>query len=169
MNIGFYGGEPLLAYKQVKRAVERIHELNEAGRKDIQFNLTTNGTLLTEEMLEFFERHGFAMMLSFDGLVQDAGRKEGTIDKTIAAMQMIQAYPGIDFEINSVFSPRTIGRFADSIRYMIELGSPDITFTIASTATWNFGDLITLRSEMERLTGYLAEYYEESGLMPVKN
>ncbi|MCP5046637.1 MAG: hypothetical protein GY940_05670, partial [bacterium] len=149
--------------------MERIQEKNEILKKDIRFALTTNGTLLTDEMLEFFSRHQFSMMLSFDGLVQDLGRKKGTLEKMVEVTKRIQRFPEINFEINSVFMPQTIEKFSESLGYMIEQGSPEITFDLASTIPWSFSDMIILRGELERLSDYLVNYYRETGEMPVKN
>ena len=33
----------------------------------IQFSITTNGTLLTDDAAAFFEEHGFAVTISLDG------------------------------------------------------------------------------------------------------
>ena len=72
--IGFYGGEPLLAYEKITYAVQLVREKNKIENKNITFSVTTNGVLLTDEMLDFFNRHKFALTLSFDGLAQDTGR-----------------------------------------------------------------------------------------------
>jgi uncharacterized protein len=68
VHLAFMGGEPLL-----NRAV--IHETSEfaarlAGEKGITvgFSLTTNGTLLDDADAEFFDRHGFAVTISLDGV-----------------------------------------------------------------------------------------------------
>jgi uncharacterized protein len=66
-HIGFYGGEPLLAYEKIQHAVLLLLEKNKTGDKKIEFSVTTNGTLLTEKMLDFFNRHQFTLVLSFDG------------------------------------------------------------------------------------------------------
>ncbi|MCK4766383.1 MAG: 4Fe-4S cluster-binding domain-containing protein [Candidatus Aminicenantes bacterium] len=121
IHIGFYGGEPLLAFEQIKHAVQRLQEKNSGENKKIGFSLTTNGSLLTGEMLDFFNRNRFSLMLSFDGLSQDVSRKQGTFRKIAPLLSQIRAYPGIDFEINSVFSPRTISKFFDSLRFIIDL------------------------------------------------
>ncbi|MDQ1350202.1 MAG: Radical protein [Acidobacteriota bacterium] len=169
IQIGFYGGEPLLAFDKIKYAVLLLLEKNKKGNKDIEFTLTTNGSLLTDEMIEFFNEHLFALQLSFDGLAQENGRKKGTIEQTLQVMKQIQSYPNIAFEINSVFSPQTVGDFSDSLRFIIEHGGPDITYNLSSGEKWRPTDLETLKKEMERLADYLALYYKKTGRIPVKN
>jgi uncharacterized protein len=169
IRIGFYGGEPLLAFDKIKYAVLLLLGKNKKENKNLGFTMTTNGSLLTGEMPEFFNAHGFAVQLSFDGLAQDKGRKKGSLPHMLRVMKQIQAHPGIAFEINSVFSPQTAGDLSDSLRFIIEQGGPDITFNLSSTEKWNPADLETLKKEMERLADYLAFYYKETGRIPVKN
>jgi uncharacterized protein len=75
--IGFYGGEPLLAFDKIQYAVRLLLEKNKKENKNLEFTMTTNGSLLTGEMLEFFNAHHFALQLSFDGLAQDKGTCSG--------------------------------------------------------------------------------------------
>lgn len=167
--IGFYGGEPLLAYEQVKYAVLLILEKNKKGNKKIEFNITTNGSLLTEEMLAFFNLHKFVVLLSFDGLAQDKGRKRGTLGQMVRIMKAFREYPGIHFEVNSVFSPQTVGDLSASLRFIIEQGGSNITFNISATARWQPADMVTLRIEINRLAAYLHCLYKDTGIMPVNN
>ena len=64
-RIGFYGGEPLLEFELLQKTVSYSKEFF-AG-KELAFNMTTNGTLLTDEIILFCEEHEFSMMISLDG------------------------------------------------------------------------------------------------------
>jgi len=168
-QVGFYGGEPLLAFDKIQYAAALLHEKNKTGAKKIQFRITTNGSLLTDQALEFFDKNRFALLLSFDGLAQDKGRKKNSLESTLQVMKRIQAYPGISFEINSVFSPWTIGTFYESIRFIIEQKGPDITFNFNTLDEWSPSDFEMLRKEMDRLREYTAAHYKKTGHIPVKN
>lgn len=65
LTIGFYGGEPLLEFDLIKNCVEYI-ETQTQGKKVI-FNLTTNGTLLDNEILKFLVEKEFLITISLDG------------------------------------------------------------------------------------------------------
>ncbi|MCX6578981.1 MAG: radical SAM protein [Candidatus Aminicenantes bacterium] len=167
--IGFYGGEPLLAFDKIQSAVRLLLEKNKKENKNLEFTMTTNGSLLTGEMLEFFNAHHFALQLSFDGLAQDKGRKKGSLAHMLRAMNQIRAYPGISFDINSVFSPQTVGDLSGSLRFIIEQEGPDITFNLADNEKWDPAHLDTLKKELAQLTDFLAQYYKKTGKVPVKN
>lgn len=63
--VSFYGGEPLLNFKLIKQAVEYIKENYSCYRTD--YNITTNATLLTDEIGDFFAENSFAVLISLDG------------------------------------------------------------------------------------------------------
>lgn len=65
VDICFYGGEPLLEYNLIQNLVLYCEE--KFQNKKIAFNITTNGTLLTNEMLEFMANHRFSITVSLDG------------------------------------------------------------------------------------------------------
>lgn len=169
IHTGFYGGEPLLAFEQIQHAVLLLLEKNRTGHKNIGFSITTNGSLLTDQMLEFFNFFKFSLTLSFDGLAQETGREKNSLAKTLRIMKRIREYPDINFEINSVFSPLTIPLFSQSLRFMIEQGGPEITFNLSSLEHWNPEAIVTLKKELQRLADFLATYYKETGKIPVKN
>lgn len=75
LSLGFYGGEPLLAFDFIKECVDYAEEAFE-GRK-VLYSITTNGTLLTDEKLDFLVQYDFAILVSLDGpeYVQNRHRK----------------------------------------------------------------------------------------------
>jgi uncharacterized protein len=68
VNLAFLGGEPLANRKLVRRATELAARFASHRRIPIGFSITTNGTLLTRGDEEFFERYGFAVSISLDGV-----------------------------------------------------------------------------------------------------
>lgn len=63
--IGFYGGEPLLELDLIKQCVEYVE--TEYAERKIEWNITTNATLLTDEAVKFLSRHRFMVQISLDG------------------------------------------------------------------------------------------------------
>lgn len=67
--IGFYGGEPLLNFGLIRRCCDYVksREREDGRHRDIHFSLTTNGTLLTDDKLEYLIRNNFSVSFSLDG------------------------------------------------------------------------------------------------------
>ena len=68
VNLAFLGGEPLANRAGLRAATEYAARLAAATDVDVRFSITTNGTLLTPEDGDFFERHQFAVTISLDGI-----------------------------------------------------------------------------------------------------
>ncbi|ASQ90498.1 hypothetical protein CHL67_05795 [Prosthecochloris sp. GSB1] len=75
-RIGFYGGEPLLDFDLIRKAVDHAERF---GVKRPVFALTTNGDLLTQEVCGFLARKRFETFVSLDGPahIHDRYRKDG--------------------------------------------------------------------------------------------
>ena len=67
LEVDFFGGEPLLNWDVVKALVKYGRELEKTHDKNFRFTLTTNGTLLTDEMMEFINQEMSNLVLSIDG------------------------------------------------------------------------------------------------------
>lgn len=67
--ICFFGGEPLLAKKQIKEFVEYVDSKVKENKKLIKtsFGIITNGTLIDEEVLNMFNKYHFNVTISLDG------------------------------------------------------------------------------------------------------
>ena len=56
LEVDFFGGEPLMNWEVVKKLVEYGRSLEKEYDKNFRFTLTTNGTLLNDEILEFVNK-----------------------------------------------------------------------------------------------------------------
>ena len=75
--INWFGGEPLMNFEIMKYITE---ELKKAGY-DLIAHITTNGSLLTEEMLEYFQKE--YSDLSFQITIDEIGEKYGKIKRYV--------------------------------------------------------------------------------------
>jgi uncharacterized protein len=104
VTIGFYGGEPLLEFELIKRCVEYANSQVEGKR--IRFNMTTNGTLLSDDVVDYLVNNDFRLSISLDGSKEehDINRKfingEGSFDTIINNIRNIKVrYPEYDKQI----------------------------------------------------------------------
>lgn len=67
LEVDFFGGEPLMNWKVVKELVGYGRSLQESHGKNFRFTLTTNGTLLNDEIMDFCNREMGNVVLSIDG------------------------------------------------------------------------------------------------------
>ncbi len=67
VHVSFFGGETLMNYPVLSRAVPYAKVQAEAHGKRVEFNLTTNATLLTTKMIEFLAEEDISVTVSVDG------------------------------------------------------------------------------------------------------
>ncbi|HJN46977.1 MAG: quinohemoprotein amine dehydrogenase maturation protein [Acidobacteria bacterium] len=67
VHVSFFGGETLLNFPVLSRVVPYAREEAAARGKRVEFNLTTNATLLSSEMIDFLVEHDIAVTVSIDG------------------------------------------------------------------------------------------------------
>lgn len=65
LSFEFQGGEPLLNFEIIKHIVGYAEERK--GPHCISYNVVTNLTLLTDEILDYFQEHHFGISTSIDG------------------------------------------------------------------------------------------------------
>ena len=113
--VTFYGGEPLIQFDLIKQCVKYAEAQN--VKHKWLFSITTNCTLLTDEMITYFAQKEFAFTASIDGNkeIHDANRVypngTGSFDIAIQNLKKLSlAYKeygviGPHISINSVITP----------------------------------------------------------------
>lgn len=67
LEVDFFGGEPTLNFQVVKDLVAYGREQEKLHNKNFRFTLTTNGVLLSDEIMEFANKEMANVVLSIDG------------------------------------------------------------------------------------------------------
>jgi uncharacterized protein len=168
VSVVLFGGEPLLRFPFLRSVVGEARAMASARGKGISFSLTTNGTLITEEIAGFLMENGISVCVSIDGPpeVHDANRpyasgrgSYGDVARGIARlMEKRTGFP--------LAARVTIGSGASDVRktyrHLRDLGFDEVGFAPASAAR---GSRVALTGEeLDRvLDGFreLAEEYVE--------
>lgn len=125
----FFGGEPMLEFERIIKPIIKEYE----GR--ISFGITTNGTLIDEDVIDFFKEHEVQILLSIDGVkeVQDFQRAkkngDGSFDEVLKNIPyLLLHYPDVTFRATlTKFSIPYMNKTYDFARHM---GFKHITFVI---------------------------------------
>ena len=131
VNINFFGGEPTLLYEEI--IVPLVLYGEEKYPNQIRFGITTNGTLLNKERIDFFTKHKIYLLLSIDGAkeTQDFNRPqrngEGSFDlveKNIS--YLLENKPNTTFRA-TLYQP-TVKNLFENYRYAQRKGFKYIFF-----------------------------------------
>ena len=113
LHIGFYGGEPLIEFRLIKECIEYAKE--KAEGKEISFGITTNGSLISDEVVDYFSQNNVNLVISLDGPKEMhdknrrfAGNNCGTFEVIMKNLEKIRnKYPEYyqKIMINAVIDP----------------------------------------------------------------
>ena len=94
VSVAFYGGEPLLAIKLIKKVIEYADRVFDG--KNLLYVMTTNGSLLTPDIAAYLNEHKVSTTISLDGpkSIHDISRRfaangRGSFDSIIANISAI--------------------------------------------------------------------------------
>lgn len=166
VEIGFFGGEPLLAFPLLKEITSRIESHPQYDPKRVKLSITTNGTLVTAEILDFFGRHRIAMCISCDGppAIQDRHRHfadgAGSSRRVEEAIRMSLAAQG-RVVINAVFGPGTLSAMPETLEYFSSLGVRQVHFSPDFSAKWTENDAQKVPDVYQALADRYMKYYRE--------
>lgn len=139
-RIQFFGGEPLIGFDTIKETVQACEKYCMAHQTRMPaFSITTNGTLIDQEVIGFFKAHNFSVTISLDGpqQINDKQRQfpsgKGTYDVVKEKIDLLRS-TGIDIEIEAVFTDNH-RNFKETIEstyeFLLKLGAQDIYLTPA--------------------------------------
>lgn len=68
LEVNFFGGEPLMNQDVMIYCVNYINNLFAKNKNQIRYNITTNGTIVNETLLNLFKENHFKISISIDGI-----------------------------------------------------------------------------------------------------
>lgn len=101
IKIEFQGGEPLLNFDRIKQIVQEAEQRAVASGRRVEFVVTTNLALITEEILDFLRDHAIVVSTSLDGpeVIHNANRPRpgnNSYQLTIDGLNRSRAVLGFD-------------------------------------------------------------------------
>ncbi len=160
IDIGFFGGEPLIEFDLIKTITEVIEDHPDFNGRCVELAIVTNGTLFSEDIAEFVNRHKMAFVISCDGppsvqnllrCYPDGRGTSSTVEKTI--LNAIEAFSLVP--VNAVYHPQTFRFLTQTIDYFSSLGVRQIYLSPDYSACWTKEDADLL----PEVYGQLAEQY----------
>jgi len=155
IDIGFFGGEPLLEFDLLREIVGLIERHPRFDRQNVTLSVVTNGTIFSETIAAFLAQHGIVLCLSCDGppQVQDRFRKyrngrgsSAAVSRTIEAA--LQDLPLV--LVNAVYRPETLDKLPATVEFLSALGVRQIYLNADVKAPWR-------REDAAKLPGIFSE------------
>jgi uncharacterized protein len=164
IEIGFFGGEPLLEFPLLKDITAMIEDHPAYNPDHVRLTITTNGTIFSDAIATFFNEHAFKVCFSCDGPphIQNlfrhtpAGQETASaVEHTLIAAQ--QALPVV--LVNAVYHPQTFRYLPETLDYFSGLGLRRIFLNPDFSAVWTQSDAEELSAIYRALADRYVAWY----------
>ena len=163
LEVDFFGGEPLLNFDVIKKTVAYGKELEKQYNKKINYTITTNGTIMNDEIIDFINNNMDNLVISIDGRpdVHDAMRyynlHKGSYDTTLKNAKSILAARDEDKShyIRGTYTKKNLD-FSKDVEHLIKEGFKEISIEPVVGSGEDFhlkdDDIENIQLEYEKLT-----------------
>lgn len=146
LRLDFTGGEPLLRFDLVKKAVKYAKKLAHRRNKAVSFYLVTNLIALNDEMAEFLKNENFFLELSVDGEEKFHNLYKVCKDRRFNPYRVTTQKLDSIFSRNinnyavMVVSPSTVKYLGSNFYHLLRLGFRNIGINYALGLSWEEDD-----------------------------
>jgi len=164
VEIAFIGGEPLLEFELIQNVVAYVCEKN-PGIPYI-FYASTNGTLLTDEMKDWFTAHKQCVWLglSLDGMKDTHDHNRSNSFDMIDIDFFLRTWP--EQGVKMTLSEYSLGRFAKDIKYLHSLRFPRIEGVNPAEGEFDWDKDEYLKILVPQLAELVEYYVENDKIIP---
>lgn len=172
VNFQFFGGEPLLQFNLMEKMAEYLKR-----NYDERFGLSlfTNGTLISDEVVDFFRENKVFVTLSIDGskATQDKNRRfknnQGTFEILEPILQKLIASK-VSLRIRMTVTPDNCDKLFDNIKFFVEkYALTDIQEEVDRFTYWNENQIDILIEQYDQIINYLLGFYKSDNSFRWKN
>jgi uncharacterized protein len=158
IHVTFFGGETLLNFPMLRSSVDYAKRKCAETGKQVEFSLTTNATMLTEQIVDFFAEHRIGVTVSIDGdrELNDTMRVfadgRGSYDVIVPRIKMLLER----HKTNSIGARVTLSSGVHHVRRIYEHLTQEVGFSAVgfSPATANPNRLYSIgETKMETVLG----------------
>ena len=172
LEVDFFGGEPLMNWEVVKQLVEYGRSIEKDKNKNFRFTITTNGTLLTDEILDYVNKEMGNIVLSIDGRkdVNDFMRPrkggQGCYDDIVPKFKKVaESRHQLRYFVRGTFTHNNLD-FSEDVKHLADLGFKQISVepVVAKPEDWyalKDEDIPVLCEEYDKLAKFYIERQRE--------
>ncbi|NMM61210.1 thioether cross-link-forming SCIFF peptide maturase [Clostridium sp. P21] len=134
IEVDWFGGEPLMAFNTIKEVMEYTKEQEKIHNKNIRFTMTTNATLLNDEIMDYLDKNMGNIILSIDGRKEVNDKVRVRVDGTgsyDSILPKIKKMVEIRDKSKQYYARGTFTRwntdFFEDIKFMADQGFDEIS------------------------------------------
>lgn len=110
------GGEPVLSWNLLEESTLYAEDLAKEQDVKVHFSLTTNGSIMTDEMLDFMKEHNFTVQISFEILPEIQNAQRGSYDAVSRNLVRLTE-KGINNYVRSTITELNVDRIPEMVEH----------------------------------------------------
>lgn len=151
-TINFFGGEPFLNWEAMKAIVDYCSE----NKLEVNYGITTNLTILTDEMIDYVDKYNLHLLVSIDGTkeIHDKNRSN-SFDKVYHNLQRLKERDLLIYvEARMTILPEDAASMFQSVKFLIDFGIDNICPMPVTDVEWTDEELINYKLNFGAMVDY---------------
>jgi len=175
LDLSFFGGEPLLEWELLQWCFEYLESHKEGLIVQPRYGITTNGTLLTPERLEWMAERDFLIGISIDGspTMHNTNRcyadGQGSHEAVARAVALLDKHPTIHTKAICVVTPNNVQYLAEGVEWLAAHFHKEIGLNIDYWSSWTDEQFDTLSEQYNLVTARVLQSYREGTPIKLSN
>ncbi len=173
VGVAVFGGEPLLEYKLLKKIVCYAEQKAAYYGKSFHFNVTTNGVLLTDEMIQFLRQHRINLLISVDGDAESHDKHrhfpDGSGSHAIIEPKIHKAlkyWPHM--AARATVSPDTVHLMFKNVLYFAKTGYKHMGLQPVIEGDWTEEHFKCLQAELRKISDFYIEGFRTAKVINIR-
>jgi uncharacterized protein len=171
--VNMIGGEPLLKFDMISRLVPFAKRRAYQHNKLIHFGITTNGTIMSQEILDFWRQWNIGFHTSIDGCPPAHDRHRHFRDGRPSSSLLERNIPKIlairpNTTARATILPDTVKYMARSFDYLLNMGYRSMAFVPGSFAEWNRPNMNKFREQFRIVSQRMQELFRKGSFVRLK-
>lgn len=175
LDLSFFGGEPLMEWELLQWCYEYLEGRKSELIAPPRYGITTNGTLLTAEKLDWMAQRDFLIGISIDGsaamhnLNRYYPNGQGSHSEVSRALELLNNHPTIRTKAICVVSPNNVHLLEDGVHWLAAHFNKEIGLNIDYWSEWTDAQFDILSEQFRRVASLVLKSYRAGTPIALSN
>lgn len=174
-DISFFGGEPLMEWELLQWCILYAEGHSAPLPARPRFSITTNGTLLTSEKIDWLAAHDVLIGLSIDGspTMHNINRRHpnggGSHVEVATALALIAVHPTLKSQLVCVVTPNNVEHLSKGIEWLSQHYHGNIGLNLDYWNQWSEADFAILCDQYKKVAAMVEQSYLKGEPIHLRN
>ena len=175
LDLSFFGGEPLLEWELLQWCYAYLESHKEGLIVQPRYGITTNGTLLTPERLDWMAERDFLIGISIDGspTMHNTNRcyadGQGSHEAVARAVALLDKHPTVRTKAICVVTPNNVQYLAEGVEWLAAHFCKEIGLNIDYWSSWTDEQFDTLSEQYNLVAARVLQSYRAGNPIKLSN